>query len=122
LKIEIKDQGYDQQIEVHDRKMATSSTALGILRHLLARNIGIDRIKGFLIRFGWEMGENAAKRALESNISLETLIERGPIDHVTTGHIRGCTHECTVEFDEEHHIVSLLGKGTWIDSYEALSM
>ncbi len=120
MRIEIKDQGYNQEIEVYDRKMTTSSTALGIFRHQLARNIGIDRIKGFLIRFGWEMGENAAKRALESNISLETLIERGPIDHVTTGHIRGYTHECTVEFDEDHNIVSLLGKGTWIDSYEAI--
>lgn len=120
VRIEIKDQGYNQEIEVHDRKMTTSSTALGIMRHQLARNIGIERIKGFLIRFGWEMGENAAKQALESNISLETLIEQGPIVHVKTGHIRGYTHECTVEFDEDHHIVSLLGKGTWIDSYEAI--
>lgn len=120
MKIEIKDQNYDQQIEVYDRQITTSSTALGIMRHQLVRNIGIDRIKGFLIRFGWEMGENAAKQALEANISLETLIEQGPIVHMKTGHIRGYTHECTVEFDEDHHIVSLLGKGTWVDSYEAI--
>lgn len=120
MRIEIRDQRYNNESEVHDRKIITSSTALGILRHQLARNIGIDRIKGFLIRFGWEMGENAAKQALQTDVSLETLIEQGPIVHMKTGHIRGYTHECTVEFDENHNIVSLLGKGTWIDSYEAI--
>ena len=120
MKININDQSYDHKIEVNDRKMITSSTALGILRHKLAQNIGIERIKGFLISFGWEMGENDAKQALKTDISLETLIEQGPIVHMTTGHIRGFTHECTVEFDDDHNIVSFLGKGTWIDSYEAV--
>ena len=66
------------------------------------------------------MGENDAKQALKTDISLESLIEQGPIVHMENGHIRGFTHECTVEFDDDHNIVSLLGKGTWIDSYEAV--
>ena len=66
------------------------------------------------------MGENDAKQALKTDISLESLIEQGPIVHMKNGHIRGFTHECTVEFDDDHNIVSLLGKGTWIDSYEAV--
>jgi hypothetical protein len=57
MKINIDDRSYNYQMEVNDRKMITSSTALGILRHQLARNIGTARIKGFLIRLGWEMGE-----------------------------------------------------------------
>ncbi|MCQ6275551.1 XylR N-terminal domain-containing protein [Bacillus sp. V3B] len=118
--MKINDQSYDHQIEVNDRKMITSSTALGILRHQLARNIGVDRIKGFLIRFGWEMGENDAKQALKTGISLESLIEKGPIVHMMNGHIRGFTHECTAHFDDDHNIISLLGEGTWIDSYEAV--
>ena len=120
MKININDQSYNHEIEVHDRQMITSSTALGILRHQLARNIGVERIKGFLISFGWEMGVNDAKQALKEDISLETLIEQGPIVHMISGHIRGFTHECTVEFDDDHNIISLLGKGTWIDSYEAI--
>src|SRR3954470_5539999 len=120
MKININDQSYNHEIKVHDRQMIISSTALGILRHQLARNIGVERIKGFLIRFGWEMGENDAKQALKTDISLESLIEQGPIVHMENGHIRGFTHECTVEFDDDHNIVSLLGKGTWIDSYEAV--
>ena len=39
---------------------------------------------------------------------------------MNNGHIRGFVRENTVEFDENHNIVSLLGKGTWIDSYEAV--
>src|SRR6476646_4331663 len=83
MKININDQCYNGQIEVNERKMLTSSTVLGILRHQLARNIGNERIKGFLIRFGWEMGENDAKQALKTDISLESLIEQGPIVHMT---------------------------------------
>ena len=66
------------------------------------------------------MGVNDAKQALKTDISLETLIEQGPIVHMKSGHIRGFTHECTAEFDDDHNIISLLGKGTWIDSYEAI--
>src|ERR1700748_544571 len=58
MKIHTSDEGYNHEIEVEDRQMVLSSAALGILRQQLARNIGIERIKGFLIRFGWEMGVN----------------------------------------------------------------
>ena len=101
MKIHTRDEGYNHEIEVEDRQMILSSAALGILRQQLARNIGIERIKGFLIRFGWEMGVNDAKEALKADISLETLIEQGPIVHMKNGHISGYTHECTVEFDDE---------------------
>lgn len=120
MEIHIIDKGYDCDLEVNDRNMITSSTALGILRHQLARNIGVERIKGFLIGFGWEMGVNDAKQALKTDTSLEKLIEQGPIVHMKNGHIKGFTHEFTAEFDEDHDIISLLGKGTWIDSYEAV--
>ena len=120
MKIRINDKAYNPDREVDDRQITTSSTALGILRHQLAQNIGVERIKGFLIRFGWEMGVTDAKQALKTDISLETLIEQGPIVHMNRGHIRGFSHECTVEFDDDHNIVSLLGKGTWIDSFEAI--
>ena len=67
--------GYNHEIEVENRQMVFSSTAFGILRQQLARNIGIERIKGFLIRFGWKMGVNDAKQALKADISIETLIK-----------------------------------------------
>ena len=110
MKIHTRDEGYNQQIEVQDRKMILSSTALGILRHQLARNIGIDRIKGFLVRFGWEMGEDAAKRALESRYFIRNFNQARANCSYEPGHISGYTRECTVEFDEKHNIVSLWEK------------
>lgn len=122
MTINIYDQDYlhDKEVKVTDRPMIISSAALGILRQQLAQNIGIDRVKGFLVRFGYEMGVNDAKEALKTGASLKTLIEQGPIVHMKNGHIRGYTHECNVEFDDDGQIVSLLGKGTWVDSYEAV--
>ncbi|WP_428909568.1 XylR N-terminal domain-containing protein [Niallia sp. Krafla_26] len=122
MEIYIKDQDRltDHEAEVTDRPMLLNSSALGILRHQLAQNIGLDRIKGFLVRFGYEMGVNDAKQALKTGVPLETLIEQGPVAHMKNGHIRGFTHECNVAFDEDHHIVTLHGRGTWIDSYEAV--
>ena len=118
--IHINDEAYNDEMVIEERPMATSSSALGIMRDQLVRNIGIERIKGFLVRFGWEMGVNDAKEALKKNISVKTLIEQGPIVHMKNGHIRGFTHECSAEFDEKDQIVSLHGNGTWIDSYEAV--
>ncbi|KAA9021032.1 XylR N-terminal domain-containing protein [Niallia endozanthoxylica] len=118
--ININDEAYNEEMIIADRPMATSSSALGIMRHQLVKNIGLERIKGFLVRFGWEMGVNDAKEALKKNISVKTLIEQGPIVHMENGHIRGFTHQCSAEFNEHDQIVSLHGSGTWIDSYEAV--
>ena len=73
MKINIDDLSFNHLIEVNERKMITSSTVLEILRHLLSRNIGTERIQGFLIRVGWKMGENDAQQALKTDISLEAF-------------------------------------------------
>ena len=118
--INIHDEAYNDEMVKNERPMATSSSALWIMRDQLVRNIGTKRIKGFLVRVGWEMGANDAKEALKKNISIKTLIEQGPIVHMKNGHIRGFTHECSAQFNENDQVVSLHGSGTWIDSYEAV--
>ena len=118
--INIHDEAYNDEMVKNERPMATSSSALWIMRDQLERNIGTKRIKGFLVRVGWEMGANDAKEALKKNISIKTLIEQGPIVHMKNGHIRGFTHECSAQFNENDEVVSLHGSGTWIDSYEAV--
>ena len=79
MRIDISKESYNYNLDRNNRKIFTSSSAFGILRQQLARNIGIERIKGFLFRFGWEMGVDDAKEALKTDISLETLIKQGPI-------------------------------------------
>ncbi|EKN65890.1 PucR family transcriptional regulator [Neobacillus bataviensis LMG 21833] len=109
-----------EEIALDDRRIITSSSAFGILRQQLVKNIGIDRIKGFLFHYGWEMGVNDAKDALKTNLSLQELIKDGPIRHIENGHIRGTQHNCTYELDEQHKITYFYSTGTWVDSYEAI--
>jgi len=115
----ISEESYIQNSVLRERRILTSSSAFGILRQELARNIGIERIKAFLLHFGWEMGVNDAKEAMKKGMTLDELIKYGPILHIENGHIRGIKHDCTVKYDEDGNVISVVGTGVWIDSYEA---
>lgn len=121
MNIEIYDEKINQNLDVSERKLLTSSSAFGILREQLVKNIGIERIKGFLFHYGWEMGVNDGKEALKTSedTSYEYLIKYGPILHITNGHIRGIKHACTVNMDDDKTVLSVYGRGVWVDSYEA---
>jgi sugar diacid utilization regulator len=118
--INTSEQICNPDIDVNNRIILTPSTAFGILNKQLVSNIGRERIKGFLIRFGWEMGAADAKQALNSNLSFESLLKQGPIYHCTSGQITGSEYEGCVELDDDNNIISLYGTGTWNNSYEAL--
>lgn len=119
MKIKISEDSYKPRTNESDRKLLASATAFGILRQQLVEYIGIERIKGFLFHFGWQMGAADAKEAMKTDSSLEYLIKQGPIFHITNGHISGMKHDCEVKLDEQKKMISILGKGIWIDSYEA---
>ena len=64
--------------------------AFAVLREQLIKNIGIERVKGFLLRYGYELGSQTAKRALQLNLSsIAELIKQGPQFHSTYGHAKG---------------------------------
>ncbi|MCH6269203.1 V4R domain-containing protein [Neobacillus citreus] len=119
MSVRISAENYSQEAVKEDRKIITSASVFGILRQQLAKNIGIKRIKGFLFHYGWEMGVNVGKEALEAETSLEYLIKHGPIIHIQNGHISGIKHDCTYELDENKKIKNFYSYGTWYDSYEA---
>ncbi|MFJ7746752.1 XylR N-terminal domain-containing protein [Peribacillus sp. NPDC097295] len=119
MEIKISEESYNHNLVMNERKILIPSSAFGILREQLVRNIGIERLKGFLFHYGWETGVSEAKEALKTDISLESLIKVGPILHVKNGQISGFKHECNVELDEDQTIISYHATGTWIDSYEA---
>ncbi|MFJ7513214.1 XylR N-terminal domain-containing protein [Peribacillus simplex] len=120
LIINIPEQNYNFDLDVSDRNILTPSSAFGLLREGLVKNIGMDRIKGFLIRYGWEIGVSNAKEIMKSNGSLESLLKQGPIYHSQNGHISGTKYEGNVELDANQNIISVYGSGTWLDSYEAI--
>jgi len=118
--IHTKGKSYNHDLDIHNRKIVTPESAFGILRKTLISNIGQERLKGFLIRFGWEMGVYDAEQALKEDFTTEDLFKQGPIYHCMNGQISGSEYEGRVEIAEHNRIISLSGTGTWENSYEAL--
>ncbi|WP_408011312.1 XylR N-terminal domain-containing protein [Pseudalkalibacillus sp. A8] len=119
MSVVVTDKSLKQSVAVDERNIVTSSSSLGILREQLVKNIGIERISGFLFQFGWEMGVRDAKKSMKLEISKEELVKKGPLMHIESGHIRGINHTCNIEYDKKGDVQSLVGKGIWVDSYEA---
>ncbi|MDA3128829.1 PucR family transcriptional regulator [Aliibacillus thermotolerans] len=103
----------------NDRKIITSSSVFGILFDQLKKNIGENRVKSFLFHFGWEMGVKDGKKALKKNLPIEAMIKYGPRLHIKNGHISGINHQCRVQLNRDKKVISVLGQGVWLDSYEA---
>jgi sugar diacid utilization regulator/predicted hydrocarbon binding protein len=118
MKINISERSNSYIIEDSERKIVYPSSAFGIIREHLVRNIGNQRAKSFLFHFGWEMGAHDGKEAMKEDAPLKELIKNGPLLHVKNGHIRGFHHECQVDFDEQQKVKNVLGEGTWFGSYE----
>ncbi|UTR07536.1 XylR N-terminal domain-containing protein [Alkalihalobacillus sp. LMS6] len=116
----IKEKSHREEPHIinEERKLASSTSALGILREKLVENLGIQRIDSFLFHYGYEMGVHDAKEAKKTDKTIEELIIEGPKLHMKSGHIQGFEHKCQVEYDGDQ-LKSVTGKGTWIGSYEA---
>lgn len=101
-----------------DRSILISISAFGMLRQNLIENIGLERMKGFLIRYGWELGQEDAKKALKQSFNtIKDYVDYGPILHKMRGHAEiGITKLETKQHDGK---ISILLEGTWKDSYEA---
>ena len=119
MAIKISEDSLSKCLEVKDRKIITSSSAFGILRKQLVRNIGLDRIKDFLFHYGWEMGASDAKEVMKTDSCTDSLVKNGPLLHISNGHITGMQHDCTIEYDENKNLLAVLGTGIWENSYEA---
>jgi hypothetical protein len=65
------------------------------------------------------MGVSDARKEMASNSSLETLLKQGPVYHHLNGYIKSIMYEADFEFGPDQSITSVIGKGTWIGSYEA---
>ena len=93
--------------------------AFGAFRKDLIRNIGLERTKGFLFRYGWNMGIKDAKECKEREKydTLEELIEFGPVIHSMKGYVDSKTLK--LEINKENIRLQLHMESAWKDSYEA---
>ncbi|MGJ9385259.1 XylR N-terminal domain-containing protein [Salipaludibacillus sp. CF4.18] len=104
----------------NERMILTSSSVFGTLRKDLMENIGESRMKGFLIRYGWNMGVNDAKRVLKQNFtSYEEVLRQGPVLHMIQGYTEVKRSELKIKYDENGSVDSVHVEGAWTSSYEA---
>ncbi|MCL6633415.1 MAG: XylR N-terminal domain-containing protein [Alicyclobacillus herbarius] len=105
-------------IRFNDKRMALMSVeALGILRRDLASTLGLERVKGFLMRYGWACGQNDAQsiRTMFAWDSERELYLAGPTLHTLEGMVTVDPWELYV--DKDSH--TLYFTGEWRNSYEA---
>ncbi|NLL51928.1 MAG: AAA family ATPase, partial [Peptococcaceae bacterium] len=99
------------------RATLADAYAFGKLRKDLIENLGIDRAKGFLIRYGWSCGYQMAM-SLKEQFSWDSHLEwtySGPIMHRLTGFVS--TQPNNEDFDPETGI--WLRNAVWRNSVEA---
>jgi PucR family transcriptional regulator, purine catabolism regulatory protein len=101
-----------------NRSIIVTADAFGLLRKDLIRNMGFERMKGFLFRYGWNLGRQDAKELLNhTNCSIEENIQYGPKLHTMKGHVKArCT---SLEVKNENRKSHVTMKGYWSHSYEA---
>src|SRR5690625_1994818 len=102
----------------NERHILISSSAFAELRKDLINNIGLERMKGFLLRYGWELGQKDAQKIKnESNLNIREMVFLGPMLHTKKGHTY--VDGVQVEIDEKNGNVFKQMSGTWHYSYEA---
>ncbi|AXF57033.1 XylR N-terminal domain-containing protein [Salicibibacter kimchii] len=111
----------DGKIYLDDERMILTSTSVfGTLRKDLMENISTDRTKGFLIRYGWNLGKNDAQKVLTKNFSsLKEILKQGPILHALKGYTKVKRSDLQIQFSQEGSVEAIHVEGMWSDSYEA---
>lgn len=104
-----------------ERVILTSSSVFGILRNDLMKNISEDRMKGFLIRYGWNLGKKDAKNVLSKNYSsIEEILKKGPELHMMRGFTKVQRVGLQLDYDKEKKEIKRVHvEGLWSGSYEA---
>jgi PucR family transcriptional regulator, purine catabolism regulatory protein len=101
-----------------NRSMIVGTDAFGLLRKDLIHNLGFERMKGFLFRYGWNLGRQDAKEILNhTNCSIDEMIQYGPKLHTMKGHVKArCT---SLDVKNENGKYQVIMEGYWSHSYEA---
>jgi PucR family transcriptional regulator, purine catabolism regulatory protein len=103
----------------NERSVFVSTKAFGAMQRDLIENIGINRMKTFFFKYGYQLGvEDAQDVAKRDYLSLLEKIEYGPIIHALKGHAKSRITETDFKV-EGNEIKSFHFKGVWENSYEA---
>ena len=108
---------YSQNLQ--NRSLIVDVHAFGSFRKDLIRNIGLERTKGFIFRYGWKwecrMQKNVKREKQYQTI--EELIKYGPVMHSMKGFVESTTRKLSIK--NENNIFTLEMVSAWKNSYEA---
>ncbi|MFS0574714.1 XylR N-terminal domain-containing protein [Sporosarcina sp. 179-K 3D1 HS] len=103
-----------------ERILLTSAAVFGTLRKDLIENLGRERMKGFLLRYGWNLGAADAQKVLDSpQTSIEEALKQGPRLHMQKGYTNTTTTQFNLNKSEDGRVESVSVSGIWSHSYEA---
>lgn len=110
----------NQSLEMlKDKRILTSSATFGLLRKELITNLGAERAKGFLLRYGWHLGESHVMELMEEEKDILKLLDKASLVHFETGQISRVTTNRIVKITEQQEVTEIYATGTWFDSFEA---
>jgi len=99
------------------RMVSIPAASIGMLRHELLETIGLERTKGFLLRYGWHTGAYDAEKVKElSWKDQREMLLAGPKMHTLHGYIEEAPN---LRAEANFHIGSIYHEALWKNSYEA---
>lgn len=97
------------------KNILMSANAFYTLKNNLIHNIGLNKTKGFLFRFGKEFGMEAAKKYLQSNNPNNQLGKR----HSRLGHVKDVIFHGEIVRHPDGTVKCINTWGQWVESFEA---
>jgi len=98
------------------RMLLIHSAVMGLLRNELIQTLGVERAKGFLMRFGYHTGWRDAELAkkVRPDMTAEEVFMAGPQLNAIKGMVK--VVPISLEFDEDSH--HFFGSFDWYNSHE----
>ncbi|MCC4723377.1 helix-turn-helix domain-containing protein [Salinicoccus sp. RF5] len=97
--------------------LVVTSGTFGLMRKVLMENLGQEKAKRFLLRFGKDLGEEKANELLGGPYDLEGMVGEIPRIHIGLGHISNLSREGELFYKDNVLKFSNL-HGIWHDSFE----
>lgn len=107
----------NNEIMFHTKRMSLVPVeALGLLRRDLIHTLGMERAKGFLMRYGWACGmrDGETIASMYEWDNLKELMLAGPVLHTLRGVVTAVPDH--IEIDDDYIYLS----GVWENSFEAI--
>ena len=105
------------QKEPQERLVSIPTAAIGLLRNELLETIGLERTKGFLLRYGWHTGTYDAEKVTELTWEDKSeLLMAGPKMHTFHGYAEDVV---TIKAEADFNKGALYYDAIWKHSYEA---